>query len=90
MSINIKNPQVETLLNQIVQKTGESKTEAVRIALVERYQRLSRKALEPSREKRLRRFLEEEVWPLVPEDMMGKPLSKEEEEDILGLGEFGI
>ncbi len=90
MSINIKNPEVETLLNYIVEQTGETKTEAVRVALLERYQRLVHQAVSLSREERLRRFWEEEVWPLVPERERGRRLSKEEEETILGLGELGV
>ncbi|HHB90634.1 MAG TPA: protein transcription factor [Anaerolineae bacterium] len=89
MSINIKNPEVETLLNYIVEQTGETKTEAVRVALLERYQRLVHQAVSLSREEHLRRFLEE-VWPLVPERERGRRLSKEEEETILGLGELGV
>jgi antitoxin VapB len=34
--------------------------------------------------------LEEEIWPLIPEDQLGKPLSKEEEEEILGIGPEGV
>ncbi len=34
----------------------------------------------PAREERLTRFLEEEIWPLIPPDQLGKPLSKAERE----------
>ena len=33
MSLNIKNPDVERLLDELVQLTGETKTEAIRKAL---------------------------------------------------------
>ena len=36
------------------------------------------------------RFLEEEIWPLIPPDQLGKPLSKAEREQILGFGEDGV
>jgi antitoxin VapB len=39
---------------------------------------------------RLRRFLEEEVWPNIPPDVLGKPISKEEEDKILGYGPDGV
>jgi antitoxin VapB len=42
------------------------------------------------REERLTRFLEEEIWPLVPPDQLGKPLSKAEREQILGFGGDGV
>jgi len=41
------------------------------------------------REERLIRFLEEEIWPLVPPDQLGKPVSKAEREELLGFGEYG-
>ncbi|HEX4222761.1 MAG TPA: hypothetical protein VHZ97_10390 [Pseudonocardiaceae bacterium] len=36
------------------------------------------------------RFLQEEVWPLIPDELHGKPISKEEVEEILGLGPDGV
>lgn len=41
------------------------------------------------REERLIRFLEEEIWPLIPSDQLGRPLPKAEREEILGFGEHG-
>jgi antitoxin VapB len=41
------------------------------------------------REERLTRFLEEEIWPLIPQNQLGKPLSRAEREQILGFGEDG-
>ena len=89
MSLNIKNPEVEELLDRIVQITGETKTEAVRVALAERYQRILEQSFFPRR-KRLRYFLENEVWPTIPEDVLEKPFSKEMQEQILGFGKFGV
>jgi len=39
---------------------------------------------------RLRRFLEEEVWPSISPDVLGKAISKKEEEEILGYGPDGV
>lgn len=39
---------------------------------------------ETERVARLRRFLEEEVWPQIPSDIRGKTLTKTEEEEVLG------
>jgi prevent-host-death family protein len=39
---------------------------------------------------RLRRFLEQEVWPAVPADQVGRVLSREEEDGILGHGADGV
>jgi antitoxin VapB len=51
--------------------------------------RLSRPTVR-QREERLTRFLEDEIWPLIPPDQLGKPLSKAEREQILGFGEDGV
>lgn len=38
---------------------------------------------------RLRRFLEQEVWPILPADQAGRTLTREEEDRILGYGPHG-
>lgn len=90
MPISIKNPEVERLIAEIAAMTGESKTEAVRRALEERRERLSFRIDGESRATRLRRVLEQEVWPQVPEGAKGHRLTKEEEEAVLGYGEEGV
>ncbi len=89
MAINIKNREVESLLDELIQITGETKTEAVRKALAERKQRLSLGLSSEAKAKRVQAFLEEEVWPLVPPELLGKGISKQEEEEILGFGKHG-
>ena len=42
------------------------------------------------RVRRLRRFLEQEVWPTVPADQRGRVLRREEEDAILGHGAEGV
>jgi antitoxin VapB len=80
----IKNPHVGKLVDDLVQLTGETKTEAVRKALEERLQRLTMTTSERRDAERLFTFLREEVWPQIPEGQLGKRLSKEEEEQITG------
>lgn len=36
------------------------------------------------------RYLEEEVWPKAPEGQIGRRLSREEEDEILGYGPGGV
>ena len=36
------------------------------------------------------RFLEREVWPRIPEDQLGRRLSRGEEDEILGYGPEGV
>lgn len=89
MALSIKNPNVEHLITEVANLAGESKTEAVRRALEERRDRLVQRLPAASRGDRLRRFLEHEVWPAIPRKILGKPLTKTEEEAILGYGEDG-
>ena len=89
MSLNIKNKEVERLIVEVTRLTGESKTEAVRRSLEERRARLAYQGAGSDRGKRLRRFLETEVWPHVPPQELGRKLSRDEEEDILGYGKEG-
>jgi antitoxin VapB len=89
MALNIKNEEAERLATEVARMTGESKTEAIRRALAERRQRLSYRVSPGDREARALRFLEHEVWPRIPEDQMGRRLTREEEDEILGYGSSG-
>jgi antitoxin VapB len=90
LALNIKNPEVERLANEVANLTGETKTEAVRKALAERRARLSQRIAEPERTDRLRRFLHTEVWSRVPDDQLGRMPDREEREEILGYGPAGV
>lgn len=90
MPVNIKNPEVERLIAEVARLTGETKTEAVRKALEERRQRLMLRVSGEDRAARLRRFLEQEAWPSVPAAELGRTLSRQEEEALLGYGEDGV
>ena len=68
MALNIKNAEVENLIREVIALTGESKTEAVRQALLERRAKLSLQVAE-SKEARLLRFLKDEAWPQIPEHL---------------------
>jgi antitoxin VapB len=89
MALNIKDPETVRLAAEVAELTGESKTRAVRTALEERRARLRAGETPEERAARLRRFLEDEVWPLIPSDALGVPISKEEREEILGFGPEG-
>jgi antitoxin VapB len=89
MALNIKNPEVERLATEVAQLARETKTEAIRRALEERKARLK---VSPSREEKYRRtmeYLRREVWPNIPEEDRGKVMTKQEEEEILGIGPNG-
>jgi antitoxin VapB len=90
VALNLKNPEVEQLAEEVARLAGESKTEAVRQALLERRQRLVAHRVAVDRDRRLRAFLEDEVWPEIPSAEVGKRLSRREEDRILGYGRLGV
>jgi antitoxin VapB len=92
MALTIENPDTERLATEVARMAGESPSEAIRKALEERKQRLAGGAASQGEDRiaRWRRYLEEEVWPKIPPSVLGKPLSKEEQEEILGLGPEGV
>lgn len=89
MALNIKNEEVEHLAAEVARITGESKTEAIRRALAERRQRLAYRINPGDRQTRALRFLEDEVWPRIPADQLGRRLTRDEEDEILGYGPEG-
>jgi len=92
MALNIKNSRVEKLATEVATMAGESKTEAIRRALELRKEKLAMQseAQMIGRHDELMEFLEQEIWPLVPEGARGKRLSKSAREKILGYGPEGI
>lgn len=90
MALSIKDPETEKLAAEVAALTGETKTRAVKVALQERKQRLGLRVAPRNRGAELRRFLEEEVWPQIPPEILGKPISKAEREEILGYGPHGV
>ena len=89
MALNLKNAEVERLASEVASLAGETKTEAVRRALEERRRRLVYRT-EGRDAGRALRFLEEDVWPLVPDREVGRRLSREEEDSILGYSDPGM
>lgn len=91
MALNIKDKETEELAAEVASRTGESKTGAVRQALRERRDRLALSA--GSRRKKpgsLLRFLETEIWPQIPDELLDRPpMTKAEREEILGIGPEG-
>lgn len=90
MPLNIKNPDVDRLAREVAELTGESKTEAIRQALLERRSRLRFRVRDAGRGARIQRFLEQEVWVRVPENQRGRAPTKAEREAILGFGPGGV
>jgi antitoxin VapB len=89
MALNIKNLEVERLAGEVATMAHETKTEAIRRALAERRARLRARSGKPGGRKSLREYLERDVWPMAPAGELGRVMSREEEDRILGYGPEG-
>ena len=89
MALNIKNPEVVQLTTEVARMAGETKTEAIRQALIERKARLQARGGKVGRKESLLEYFERNVWPMIPADELGKTLTHEEEDEILGYGPDG-
>ena len=90
MALNVKNEEVERLAAEVAKLANETKTEAIRKALLERRARLRARHGGRSKLSRLQALLENQIWPSIPADVLGRRLSKDEEEAILGIGPEGV
>lgn len=91
MALNIKNPEVERLATEVAQLARETKTEAIRKALVERKARLAvrSKSTTEERVRQMTEYMQREVWPHILPEFRGKAITKQEREEILGIGPNG-
>jgi len=89
MALNLKNAEVERLAAEVARLTGESKTEAIRRALEERRRRLKGQSVADRRE-RVLRTLKAKIWASIPKKELGRRLTRQEEDAILGYGPEGV
>ena len=89
MGLNIKNLDVERLVSEVATLAQETKTEAIRKALLERRARLLARTGKPGARSSLREYMERNVWPLIPPAELGRAMRPEEEDQILGYGPEG-
>ncbi len=90
MALNIKNREVEQLAAEVARLARESKTEAIRRALLDRRQRLILRRGNIGKLDRLRDLLRNRIWPAIPAELLGQGISKKEREEILGYGPQGV
>lgn len=88
MALNIKNPEVEQLADELSRLTHTSKTETIRRALLESRERVAGLTSGIGRRERLLQFLELRVWPTIP-PAASIPWTRDEEDAALGYGEWG-
>ena len=90
MAVNIKNPEVERLLDEVASLAKEGKTEAIRNSLLLRRAQLSLLKRSGKKDERLLDFLARSVWSEIPKNLLGKKFSKSAEEKLLGFGRSGV
>ncbi len=76
MGLNIKNLEVERLASEVAALTGESKTEAIRRALLDRKESLQKTVR--LRTEGIQEWLKQSIWPSTKPEFQGKPVSKAE------------
>lgn len=82
MALNIKDPVTDALARELAARTGESITEAIRIAMSERLARLRRQASLAGRTADLQRFIERGRQRMT--------LDERSPDEILGYDENGL
>lgn len=81
---------MEKLAGEVAYMAKETKTEAIRRALLERKALLAIRPQSESRKNRLLKVLERRIWPGVPADVLGRRIAKTAEEEIVGYGPDGV
>lgn len=76
MALNIKDPTTDALARELADHTGESITEAIRVAMSERLSRLKRRDAATHRSSDLQRFIDRGrarpmLDPRTPEEILG-------------------
>jgi hypothetical protein len=92
MALIIRDRETEQLATEValLMGGGESATGAIQLALRETFERLTCEPRPRHRPGDLERFLETEIWPLIPDaDLDRPPMTKAEREEILGIGPEG-
>jgi antitoxin VapB len=82
MAINIRNPETERLAAELAELTGESKTEAVTVALKDRLERVRRE--------RSQRCLADELDAIALHCASLPVLDSRRADEILGYDELGL
>ena len=90
MGANIDDEEVERLIAKLAAITGETPREVVRRALTERIAQIEEREKRRERIERYMAYLKQEVWPALPAGELGRVLTRDEEDRILGYGSEDI
>lgn len=80
MALHIEDPEIVAEVEAQSKKYGLTPEDVLRRALSERRNRIQ------ERYDAIMKVLEEKVWPNIPPEQLGKTITKEEEEELLGYG----
>lgn len=86
MALNIKNLEVERLATEVAALAHESKTEAIRRALLDRKEKLQAKGFD--RGEALDKWIAK-IRSIIPKEQLGKKIPQGEIDEILGYGPHG-
>src|SRR3954453_14817012 len=90
VAINIRNAKVERLADELADMAGESRTATILHALEERREKIARGPARKPQLAHVLAFLEKEIWPNIPKNLLGRRLTKTERERVLGFGKRGV
>lgn len=85
MALKIQSREIESLVDEVAELSGETKDDAIRTALLERRVRLVSESKARAKAQTFLRYLGQEVWPRVPEEELRRPFTKTDEEELLGM-----
>lgn len=89
MALNLKNTEVELLAAEVASMAGESKTEAIRQSLKERKAKLLSISNPQTRSDRAESILHA-FRASLSKPLSKVPLTRQEEDEILGFGPDGV
>jgi len=88
VALTPKTLEAEQLATEVSALTGETKAEAIRVALAERLARL-RGNPGATRRARVLWLLQSEIWPSIPTAQRGQQLTAAQQDSILGYSRGG-
>lgn len=79
MPITIDDPELEQFIRELAEEKEVDDVEAIR-ALVVKHRDVTRKKAA------VMEWLRNDVWPYIPPEHLGKPITREEKAQLLGYG----
>jgi antitoxin VapB len=90
VALTITDVEVQRLAAQVACVTGESTTQAIKVALRERRARLAGGVDPAAHRAALLEFMEREIWAHMPAELRGQPRDQARDDAIVGYGPDGL